>query len=480
MSSNRRILGPFNRVEGDLSIAIAIEKGLVNKAEVTAPLFRGFERMLAGRDALDALTIVPRICGICSVSQSVAAVRALTQLFGVTPPTNGYRMMNLIHAVENLGDHLSHFYLFFMPDFARDAYADRPWFPTAVKKFKATKGESQQKMLEARALFMHLMGTLAGHWPHTLCLQPGGVTRVIHAAEQAKLLQILRQMRRYLETYTFGVSLETVCDWHDDLQLDDYRLQHPDTDFSLFLQIAADLRLSDYGRAYDRFIATSSYQMGNDTPSITLWEKGALTYLSASEVTEDHQYSWYSGDDAVSPFASETTPLPDKQDAYSWSKAPRLSGLPAETGAISRAMMSSQPLITQLVKQQGGNVFSRVVARLTEVARILPQMERWLADIQLDAAFSADTPAKPMHQQAIGFTEAARGLLGHWVTLDGRQITDYQIIAPTTWNFSPRDHVGVPGPLEKALEGLPAEDAQALMIQHVVRSFDPCQVCTTH
>ncbi|MEN9985570.1 MAG: hypothetical protein RI925_1072, partial [Pseudomonadota bacterium] len=50
-------------------------------------------------------------------------------------------------------------------------------------------------------------------------------------------------------------------------------------------------------------------------------------------------------------------------------------------------------------------------------------------------------------------------------------------IAPTSWNFSPRDAHGQPGPLEIALEGVANQDVR---IQHVVRSFDPCMVCTVH
>jgi Ni,Fe-hydrogenase I large subunit len=40
-------------------------------------MYRGFEQILQGKHPLDALVYVPRICGICSVTQSVAAARAL-------------------------------------------------------------------------------------------------------------------------------------------------------------------------------------------------------------------------------------------------------------------------------------------------------------------------------------------------------------------------------------------------------------------
>ena len=73
----RIVLGPFNRVEGDLELSLDLAAGRVQAAYVNSPLFRGFEQILIGRAPLDALAIVPRICGICSVAQSAAAASAL-------------------------------------------------------------------------------------------------------------------------------------------------------------------------------------------------------------------------------------------------------------------------------------------------------------------------------------------------------------------------------------------------------------------
>ena len=78
--------------------------------------------------------------------------------------------------------------------------------------------------------------------------------------------------------------------------------------------------------------------------------------------------------------------------------------------------------------------------------------------------------------------ESARGALGHWLDVCGGRIRNYQIIAPTTWNFSPRDGADVPGALEQALVGTPVQEGEQtpVAVQHVVRSFDPCMVCTVH
>jgi hydrogenase large subunit len=106
-------------------------------------------------------------------------------------------------------------------------------------------------------------------------------------------------------------------------------------------------------------------------------------------------------------------------------------------------------------------------------------MENWVREIIPGDPFCS--PAEiPDEAQGIGLVEAARGSLGHWLSIKRGRIERYQIIAPTTWNFSPRDSEGLPGPLEQALVGLPVGDAELPTVQHVVRSFDPCMVCTVH
>jgi hydrogenase large subunit len=117
---SRLIIGPFNRVEGDLEVKLDMKDDRVHEARVVSPLYRGFERILKGKDPQDALVYAPRICGICSVSQSTAAAYALAGLEGVSTPLNGQRASNMILAAENIADHLTQFYLFFMPDFTRE------------------------------------------------------------------------------------------------------------------------------------------------------------------------------------------------------------------------------------------------------------------------------------------------------------------------------------------------------------------------
>jgi hydrogenase large subunit len=468
----RLVLGPFNRVEGDLEVSLSLSDGRVAEARVNAPLYRGFERMLEGRDPRDALVITPRICGICSISQSAAAARALGAAMGLAPTPQGAAMAALIHATENVADHLTHFHLFFMPDFARPAYAGRPWHARAVARFTALEGGAQRSAVTARAELLHVMGLLAGKWPHTLAIQPGGVTRAPGAREKARLAATLRSFRRYLETVLFGAPLEDFCA----LASVEALLGWGRGDAGLFLEIAADLDLLDLGRGSGRYLSFGAYPLA-EGPVFAggAWD-GGPRQLDPGRIVEDLSHSWMRGETAH-PAQGRTEP--DEAMAapgYSWCKAPRLGGLGHEVGALARQVVDGHPLARALA---GGGVLARVTGRLLELARTQAVMERLVAAIEPGAPFMA-RGAVPRHGQGAGLVEAARGALGHWLRIEDGRIAGYQIIAPTTWNFSPRDAAGVPGPAEAALEGVVVEGPDALAVQHVVRSFDPCMVCTVH
>ncbi|UCV14938.1 nickel-dependent hydrogenase large subunit [Quatrionicoccus australiensis] len=471
---SRIVVGPFNRVEGDLEVSLELEAGRIQAAYVNSPLFRGFEQILVGRAPLDALAIVPRICGICSVAQSAAAATALADAMGVTPTPNGLLARHLIQATENMADHLTHFYLFFMPDFARPDYVDRPWHPATAERFTAIKGSAAAEVLPARASFLRLMGFLAGRWPHTLAIQPGGSTRAITAGERIRLLALLREFRSFLERRLFGDALERIgqlASKADLLAWADGRAG----DFPAFLKIAGDLGLERIGCADDRFLSHGAYGL---FPAGT-WQQGKTEAFAAARITEDTERAWLLADQPRHPAAGETIVAADKADAYTWCKAPRYAGQTHEVGALARQVVAGNPLLLDLVQRDGGSVMARVVARLQELALLIPAMEGWVQALQPGESFCAQG-VMPDEGSGVGLVEAARGSLGHWLTIRRGRIERYQIIAPTTWNFSPRDATNQEGPLEKALLGLAAGDGAPPTIQHVVRSFDPCMVCTVH
>jgi hydrogenase large subunit len=479
----RLLVGPFNRVEGDIEIRLEVKGGVVAAAWAGTPLYRGFEQILVGRQPLDALVVAPRICGICSVSQSMAAAAALADLMGLEPPPNGRLAANLVHAAENLADHLTHFYLFFMPDFAAPAYADRTWHEAAARRFAAVSGAAAGRFLAARNRLMHVAGILAGKWPHSLALQPGGTTRPINTGERLRLLAILAETRTFLEAALFGAPLERIVALDGPEALAAYagEAAPESADFRFFLRLAGELGLDRLGRGEARFLSYGAYRLGGDRHLFAagLWEESAVRPFDPAAVAEDLTSAWLEGSTAH-PADGVTVPADEKPAAYSWAKAPRLGGRPAEVGALARQVIVGQPLLRRLAAA-GGSVFARVVARLVECAGLLPAMEAWAAALVPREPFCLAAPV-PSVARGAGLVEAARGGLGHWLAVRDGRLAAYQIVSPTTWNFSPRDRAGTPGPVEAALVGAPVRPGEdtPIAVQHVVRSFDPCMVCTAH
>lgn len=476
MTETSLLVGPFNRVEGDLEIRLDVTDGKVSAAYTNSPLFRGFERILLGKPPTEALTITPRICGICSISQSAAAARALADAAGATSAPEGEKTAALLHAVENLADHVTHFNMFFMPDFARPDYAGKPWHDRAVDRFTAAQGSALRVAMDARARLLHIVGLLGGKWPHTLAIQPGGVTRAPTMRDKVRISADLTAFRRYLEQQLFGGSVEEF----EALTTVDALSDWGRGDVALFMEIARDLDLAHSGQGAGRYLSFGAYPL----PNGPIWQAGTWTNgiegpLDTSGIAEDISHAWMLGD-AAHPSQGMTVPDVDMSaDAYSWCKAPRLNGLGYETGALARQVVDGHPLARDLAKQ--GGVLARVGGRLLEIARTQIAMESILADIDPKAPFM-DRAKLPANGEGMGLVEAARGSLGHWIRIENGAIASYQIIAPTTWNFSPRDAGGTPGPVEAALVGAPVREGEEtpLSVQHIVRSFDPCMVCTVH
>ncbi len=481
-AASRRVFGPFNRVEGDLEVDVEIRNGLVSKAWVNSPLFRGFEQILHGKDPRDALVYTPRICGICSVAQSVAAARAIGTAQKISLAENGRLSTNIILACENMADHLTHFYLFFMPDFARSCYKQQAWHELVAERFRAQSGTCVNSMLPARAGFLHITGILAGKWPHTLAIQAGGTTRSVESQERIRLLAIIGAFRQFLESVLFGDQLENLAALSSPSELETWADDHTNSDFGIFLKISRQLKLDRIGKARDSFMSFGSYELeqGHLFKS-GVWFK-RLQSLQQSKITEDVSSSWLQAQNSAHhPYEGSTIPDSDFSRGYSWCKAPRYDDRIVEVGALARQQVNGHPLIRALVADSGSNVRNRVIARLLELALVVPQMQVWTKSLKPREPFCTQANM-PDESRGAGLIEAARGSLGHWLRIKHGRILNYQIIAPTTWNFSPRDSRGTPGALEQALEGteIGRDGNDHVMIQHIVRSFDPCMVCTVH
>jgi hydrogenase large subunit len=193
----------------------------------------------------------------------------------------------------------------------------------------------------------------------------------------------------------------------------------------------------------------------------------------------------------------------DEGGKYSWIKAPRWRGNAMEVGPLARWIIGFaqnkpefkepvQKVLTDLGLPTAAlfSTLGRTAARALESQWAGYQMRHFqnklIANIKNGDSATAfvdkwKPETWPKEVKGVGFTEAPRGALAHWIKIKDGKIENYQCVVPTTWNGSPRDPQGNIGAFEASLLDTPMSDpTQPLEILRTIHSFDPCLACSTH
>ncbi len=237
----------------------------------------------------------------------------------------------------------------------------------------------------------------------------------------------------------------------------------------------------------------------------------------AEQVQEYVSHSWYkySGgkDKGLHPYDGETTFAYDGPDApyeqldvdkgYSWLKSPRWKGHAMEVGPLARVLTlyakghePTRELATKALTQLDlpieamFSTLGRTAARTLETKIFADAMMTWYdnlvanikaGDVRTFNEELWDPSTWPKEARGVGYTEAPRGGLAHWIVIKDGKIDNYQAVVPSTWNAGPRDPKGQPGPYEAALAGHKLHDPkQPIEILRTIHSFDPCIACAVH
>jgi hydrogenase large subunit len=261
-----------------------------------------------------------------------------------------------------------------------------------------------------------------------------------------------------------------------------------------------------------QFLVPRAVIMGRDLNNII--EPNPRDFDLMKEFVTHSWYDYQGGDGkGLHPWEGETEfkftgPYPpydflEVDQKYSWLKAPRWNDTPMEVGPLARVLVmyasgheQTQELTNYVLKTLGAPleaVFStlgRTAARGIETKVFADAMTGMYDD--LVAAIAAGNTKTfndqkwepntwPKSARGFGYMEAPRGALGHWIVIENGQIDNYQMVVPTTWNASPRDHNGKPGAYEASLVGTPlAKPEWPLEILRTIHSFDPCMACAIH
>ena len=193
----------------------------------------------------------------------------------------------------------------------------------------------------------------------------------------------------------------------------------------------------------------------------------------------------------------------DEGGKYSWLKAPRWRGNAMEVGPLARYLVAYARGHEEVRAQVDGllaaldlpvtalfSTLGRTAARGLECSFTAHKMrevfDEMMANLKTGDTATANMekwePATwPADTKGVGYGEAPRGSLGHWVHVQDGKLASYQAIVPSTWNASPRDPKGNIGAYEAALLGTPmADPTQPLEILRTIHSFDPCLACASH
>jgi hydrogenase large subunit len=462
-------IDPVSRIEGHLKIEVTVDTvgnvQQVTDAKSSGTMFRGFEKILINHDSFDAPHITQRICGVCPTSHAMASCLALENAFNNVPSANGRILRNLVLGADFLQSHVLHFYHLAALDYinTEGILNMAPWAPRFTtpdmvggSTAAALVGHYVQALSIRRKA--HQMGALfGGRLPIAASFMPGGCLDVADSTKIASFRSLLNEIITFIDTVFV-----------------------PDT-----LAVAGIFpEYYNVGVGSGNLLAFGVFDLNNTGTSKLLargrYDGSATQSVNLASITEDVNYSRYSSPSGLNPSVGQTEANAYKPGAYSWIKAPRYNGDVYEVGPLARMWVNGD-------YTHGISVMDRLAARTYETQKIAYAMDGWLNELTVGGT-SYTMPAIPKSSPlaGIGLTEAPRGALGHWVSINGTvspqgRILQYQVVAPTGWNASPMDNAGQKGAIEQALIGTPIGDIQRpVEVLRVIHSFDPCLACSVH
>ncbi len=528
------VVDPVTRIEGHLRIVTEVADGKIKNVWSSSQLFRGLEIILKGRDPRDAQHFTQRSCGVCTYVHALASTRAVDDAVKVNVPRNATLMRNLVMASQYLHDHIVHFYHLHALDWvdvtsalkADPVKAAKIANSISPRKTKAEDLKAVQDKVKAlvdsgqlgiftNAYFLgghpsyylppevnliatahylealHLqvkaaqaMAIFGAKNPHTQFTVVGGCTNydALRPERIAEYMNLYKEVKKFVDE-VYIPDLLTVASYYKDWAAIGGT--------SNFLSFGEYPLKSEHGMD-DRYLP-SGYIMKRDI-------KGVKS-VDPKAIKEHVAHSWYKGDAALHPYEGVTDPqytnLEDK-DRYSWMKAPRYMNEPMETGPLATVLVAyakgHKPVVktVDMVCKKLGvgadalfSTLGRTAARGIETAVIAAEIETWVKELAANVK-KGDTKLyqdwkMPDTAEGVGFVQAPRGALSHWIKIKGGKIENFQLVVPSTWSLGPRDASGKLGPVEEALMGTPiADPKRPVEILRTVHSFDPCIACGVH
>lgn len=532
------VVDPLTRIEGHLRIEVEVEKGKVKDVRSCGMLFRGLEMILKGRDPRDVQHFTQRTCGVCTYTHALASTRALEDaIFNASHkdiPANATYIRNLVLGQLFLHDHIVHFYHLHALDWV-DVTSALQADPSKAASLANSISSRPTKAEDLRAVQDKLKAFVASGQlgPFTNAYFLGGhpayylepEANLVATAHYLEALRVQVEAARGMAVFggknphpQFLVAGGVTC--YDALTPE--RIKEFEEIYKKTAAFVRDVYIPDLllvagaykdwagiGGTHDFMTMGDFPKAGGERKLESRWLKPGIIYnrdlahvqdFDPTKISEHIRHSWYDGDKADNPYDEKTEPkfthMGDK-DRYSWLKAPRYDEHSTETGPLACVLVNYakgnpdiKPLVDMVLQKLSvgpealfstlGRTAARGIETLAIANKMASMLEEFKDNIRSDKQIVEDLEV-PQESRGVGFVEAPRGGLSHWIRIEKGRVGNFQLVVPTTWNLGPRDANNVLGPCEEALMGTPiADPKRPVEILRTVHAFDPCIACAVH
>jgi len=434
------LIFPLSRIEGHARVVIEIDGEEILSARFEAMEYRGFERFLIGTPAEQMPIVVPRICGVCSTAHHVAAVKALEDAYGITPPPLARKIRELLLLGQLIQNQATSIFLFTMPD----RLGTKSMFQEESGiNAKTTPIDIANQALKVRKAGTDLISLSGGQFIHPIKAVIGGVISGIEPAEAEATADQLQDV------------LPTACEL-----------------FDIYWQKSLDMR--------DR-IGT----WGDDEPAFYIsavqskcpnFDGDMITIMSPEGKTEEKFHPKY-----------YRKHLQYQETDYSYAGQTSYQGQVLQANSLARINMTDRmgtrladSYLRRFEKEFGKPAHGILLYDLARGIELVYGLERAIEILRepLDQE-DTDVPYKPRDGQGFGLVEAPRGPLIHHYSIQDGKISRVKFIIPTVHNS-----LAIERALISAAKRLITKDHISHELEkavgRVVRAFDPCIACATH
>ncbi len=417
----------ITRVEGHGNIVVNVNNGKIEKLEWQVPESpRFFEAMVRGQNYQDIQIIVSRICGICSITHSLAATKALEAALDIKVSEQSDKVRILMLNAEQLQSHMLHVGYLAAPDF----FGTQSVVPLVARAPDAVK-----TIIKAHRTANDWANLVAGRATHPVTIIPGGLTTIPTEKQWRELQKTLKDTLPHLKTIA-----------------------------EVVLSVAGNVP------KFERQTEYVSLKQTNP-PAYTFYHGGITSTDLKGAVLPVEKWHEVANEYMV------------EQSTSKWAKWHRDSyavGALARFNNNAELLSSGAKEAAKMFGLQKGNCnpYMNTVAQLVECFHIVESSIELIDELLTRGLKTEQVRTSGKAGRGTGAVEAPRGILFHEYEFDKHgNCVAADICIPTGQN-----HGNIQKDFEKLLPeilDLPEKDIR-LKLEMLVRSYDPCISCSTH